>query len=357
MAHKPMRPVSRSEAGRWLGGVCAGLARGLGRNPALIRAAFVASGLLGGLGVLVYLACWLIIPEEAATAADESGPSWIVQMAQACAVCVAVVTLGAIGAAATLFGFGWIVAALAGLVLLGVLGSWPRLGPAWALLPVAALTLPAMAMAASGVALSPNPDHVTVSPRALSPTDRVTVRSGLGTMLVDLRHTALPTSGTVALRVQGGVRRTIVALPEDRCVHLLLSYDVRPFVTQVAAQLTGQVPFSRMVVFGTVLAQRSATIAWAAGPAAGPTLRIDFISAGGSLYVRDYPAAVDPELEPNWPGFRVFPEARPGTRGIRKGPARAMIAAWRVRQAREVASERLINPLMPGPCAWTGAQG
>jgi phage shock protein PspC (stress-responsive transcriptional regulator) len=356
MAQKPMRPLTRSESGRWLGGVCTGLARGRRSHPAWIRAAFVASALVGGLGVLVYLACWLIIPQEGEQE-GELGSSWVVVLAQACAVCVGVATLGALGAAATLFGFGWIVAALAAAVLLGVLGCWPRLGPAWALLPIAALTLPSMAVAASGLALSPDIGHVSVSPRVLSATARVTVRGGLGTTLVDLRHTALPASGTVALHVQGGMRRTIVALPDDRCVHVVLNYDVRPFVAQVAAQLTGQLPFSQIVVFGNLIARRSGAIDYDGGSTPGPVLRIDFTSAGGSLYVRDYPNSIDPELRPDWPGYRVFPEPRPNTTGVRKRAASALIRSWRVRHAEQLSSQRLVDALMPGPCAAIGAHG
>ena len=48
-------------------------------------------------------------------------------------------SIGRAGAAATVFGFGWAVVAVAGAVLVGVLAGWARLGPAWALLPVGAL--------------------------------------------------------------------------------------------------------------------------------------------------------------------------------------------------------------------------
>jgi hypothetical protein len=309
---------------------------------------------VGGLGALGYLACWLIIPAEGEQSADP-GSSWIVGLAQACAVCVAILTLGALGAAATLFGFGWVVAALAAAVLLVVLGCWPRLGPAWALLPIAALTLPSMAVAAGGLTLSPDIGHVSVAPRALSATARVTFKGGLGTMLVDLRHTTLPASGVVALRVDGGVRRTIVALPEGRCVHVALGYDVRPFFAQVAAQLTGQMPFSQMVVLGNVLPRRSGAIGYSGGPGTGPVLRIKFKSAGGSLYVRDYPDSVDPELQPDWPGYPVLPEPRPSTRGMRKRAANTVIAAWRVRHGEQMRSKQLVDALLPGPCAAAGA--
>jgi hypothetical protein len=250
-----------------------------------------------------------------------------VKLAQACAACVGVVAVGAVGATATLFGFGWIVLALAAAVLLGVLVSWPRLGPAWALLPIAALTLPSLAVAAGGLELSPGAGHLTVSPAALRQSGQLTVRAGLGTMLVDLRRTTLPASGLVTLRIEGGVRRTIVALPDARCVHVSLHYKVRRLVAQVAAQLTGELPFSGVEMFGYVVDPGSTIRNFSEGPAAGPWLRIEFTSMGGSLYVRDYPDSIDPEVRPGWPGYRVFPEARPNTTGVPRAAARKLLGA------------------------------
>jgi len=45
-------------------GVAAAIARQLGVDVTLVRLAFVVSLFFGGLGVLVYLAAWLLIPEE-----------------------------------------------------------------------------------------------------------------------------------------------------------------------------------------------------------------------------------------------------------------------------------------------------
>lgn len=334
--------------------MCSGLASGRGIGPRWIRAAFLGATLIGGLGVLVYLACWLIVPTDGEPA-ESPRSGWIVLLAQASAACVGVATVGAFGAVATLFGFGWIVAALAAAVLLGVLVSWPRLGPSWALLPIAALTLPSLAVAAGGLRLSPEAGHITVSPRALSPGAHLTVQAGLGTMLVDLRHTALPASGVVELRIEGGIRRTIVALPHDQCVHVALQYRVRPFVAQVAAQVTGVLPFSGVEMFGSVVDPGSQVRYFSEGPAAGPWLKLEFSSAGGSLYVRDYPDARNPEVRPYWPGYRVFPEPRPNTRGVPHRAARRLVNAWRVRHAAQVRSGRLVNALMPGPCAAAGA--
>ena len=46
----------------WLGGVCAGIARRYGVDPALVRLAFVIATAAGGFGVALYLLAWLVIP-------------------------------------------------------------------------------------------------------------------------------------------------------------------------------------------------------------------------------------------------------------------------------------------------------
>ncbi|HOZ60162.1 MAG TPA: PspC domain-containing protein [Nakamurella multipartita] len=64
-----VRRVRRSRRDRVLGGVCGGLARYLNVDPVLLRIAAVALALSGGVGVLVYLIAWIVIPEQAG--ADE----------------------------------------------------------------------------------------------------------------------------------------------------------------------------------------------------------------------------------------------------------------------------------------------
>jgi phage shock protein PspC (stress-responsive transcriptional regulator) len=58
----------RPASGRWLAGVCLGIARRLGLPALVVRAAFVASLFLPGPQVLVYLALWVLMPS--ATAED-----------------------------------------------------------------------------------------------------------------------------------------------------------------------------------------------------------------------------------------------------------------------------------------------
>jgi phage shock protein PspC (stress-responsive transcriptional regulator) len=47
-----------------LAGVASGLAGYAGVDVILVRIAFVALTFLGGAGVPVYLACWLLMPDE-----------------------------------------------------------------------------------------------------------------------------------------------------------------------------------------------------------------------------------------------------------------------------------------------------
>ena len=65
----PARRLVRTSDGRWLGGVAAGLGRYFDINPLVYRIAFAALALAGGTGLLLYLAAYLVIPDEHA---DES---------------------------------------------------------------------------------------------------------------------------------------------------------------------------------------------------------------------------------------------------------------------------------------------
>ncbi|MFW0792663.1 PspC domain-containing protein [Gordonia sp. CPCC 205515] len=58
--------LMRSRDDRWIGGVCGGIAERYGWDATLIRVLFVASILLPGPQVLLYLILWVIIPREPA---------------------------------------------------------------------------------------------------------------------------------------------------------------------------------------------------------------------------------------------------------------------------------------------------
>ncbi|SCL25027.1 phage shock protein C (PspC) family protein [Micromonospora nigra] len=58
------RKLVRPRQGRMIAGVCAGLARRFGRSPGFVRLLFLLSLLLPGTQVIVYLALWIIMPNE-----------------------------------------------------------------------------------------------------------------------------------------------------------------------------------------------------------------------------------------------------------------------------------------------------
>jgi phage shock protein PspC (stress-responsive transcriptional regulator) len=58
------RALRRPSGGRILGGVAAGLAAYFALDVAHVRIILVALSFLGGVAVPLYLAAWLLIPEE-----------------------------------------------------------------------------------------------------------------------------------------------------------------------------------------------------------------------------------------------------------------------------------------------------
>jgi phage shock protein PspC (stress-responsive transcriptional regulator) len=54
----------RPRRGRWIAGVCAGIADRFGVSRRLVRALFVISIVLPGPQILVYAVLWILIPSE-----------------------------------------------------------------------------------------------------------------------------------------------------------------------------------------------------------------------------------------------------------------------------------------------------
>ena len=59
-----LRRLSRSRTDRLLGGVCGGLGRAIGIDPLVVRVALVALTVAGGMGALIYVLAWLLLPED-----------------------------------------------------------------------------------------------------------------------------------------------------------------------------------------------------------------------------------------------------------------------------------------------------
>jgi phage shock protein PspC (stress-responsive transcriptional regulator) len=106
---------------RWIAGVSGGLGRYFDLNPAFFRLGFVVLTLLGGAGILIYLAALLVIPEEGSersiaedVLAGRRERPWPLVGLGLAGVALAVLFTSAIPNA----GFGWVLVLLAGLAIL-----------------------------------------------------------------------------------------------------------------------------------------------------------------------------------------------------------------------------------------------
>src|SRR6187397_1951270 len=110
--------LERSRSDRMVAGVCGGLARYFDIHPAFYRVGFVVLTLIGGAGILIYIAAALVIPDEgeedsiaAAALRDRRDRPWPL--------------------------IGLALPAVAALVLLSRASVWPRGDAAWILLLIA----------------------------------------------------------------------------------------------------------------------------------------------------------------------------------------------------------------------------
>jgi phage shock protein PspC (stress-responsive transcriptional regulator) len=74
--HGRSLPLRRPIGDRMLAGVAAGVAGYLGVDPTIVRIVLVVLTFVGGAGIPIYLAGWLLIPEEGS---DQSLASELIQ--------------------------------------------------------------------------------------------------------------------------------------------------------------------------------------------------------------------------------------------------------------------------------------
>src|SRR5581483_141831 len=122
VTHSPVKRLERSSESRVIAGVCGGLGRYFDIAPAVFRLGFVVLTLLGGAGILVYLAAIIVIPKEG----DESSIAEDVLRKRRDHP-VRLVALGLV--------------AVAILSLLLHANTWPSTGADWFLVLVAGLVL------------------------------------------------------------------------------------------------------------------------------------------------------------------------------------------------------------------------
>lgn len=128
---KKTKKLTRSRDNRWIGGVAAGIGRYLNVDPTIVRIAFVASLIFGGIGVLAYLVLLAVVPiegdpNEPAPQPDGSKRLWVIGGTVGIGI-LALVSIGITGAGfgGWMFGFAqgfWFGALIWILAIIGV--SW-----------------------------------------------------------------------------------------------------------------------------------------------------------------------------------------------------------------------------------------
>jgi phage shock protein PspC (stress-responsive transcriptional regulator) len=253
-----MRRLERSRSDRMLAGVCGGLARTFGIHPAFYRVGFVVLTLIGGAGLLIYLAAVLVIPDEgkqdsiaAEILRDARVRPWplvgLGVVATAGVVLLSRVTLWPHGDAA------WILLLLAGLAILfsarrttasppppAAAPPGPPEGSETSEAPVAPVerrgwgagrillvtlgSLVALVLVAIAVFVAIFPVHLSrgVGERTYTPSGIADLqhgyRLGVGNLKLDLRNVRLPIGETrVTARVDVG--DLVVVVPSDAAVH------------------------------------------------------------------------------------------------------------------------------------------
>ncbi|HZG50182.1 MAG TPA: PspC domain-containing protein [Thermoleophilaceae bacterium] len=274
----PPRPrkLLRSRSERVLGGVCGGLGRYFNVDPIIFRIAAIALVLLGGAGLLLYLAAVLLVPAE-----DSPGATAPAQGQNRALVVVGVVVLllvawpfllggglllaGLFLPLAILVGAGvlawWLVAGegpsggagdiakraalgigvLIGCALIALCGAWAAaaggdtvvailvigaglavlagafLRPVrWLILPAVSLALAAGFVSAAGLDLDGGVGEREYRPASSADLhDRYEL--GMGELVIDLRDTDLP-AGDVPLELDLGIGAARVLVPEEVCV-------------------------------------------------------------------------------------------------------------------------------------------
>jgi phage shock protein PspC (stress-responsive transcriptional regulator) len=220
-----IRRLERSSQHRVIAGVCAGLGRYFDLSPMVFRLGLVVLTLLGGAGILVYLAAILVMPSEGVERsiaeqilAERRDRPWpLVGLAL---VGVAILVLLTHASSWPSLGAGWILILIAGLVILAVARRPAR----WVVILTATLATIVVAVAVTGAIVVFTWFNVSlgdgVGDRTYAPATPAGVQSvykvGVGHETVNLSQVAF-TSPT-HIEVKAGVGQIDVTVPRDTSV-------------------------------------------------------------------------------------------------------------------------------------------
>jgi phage shock protein PspC (stress-responsive transcriptional regulator) len=124
--------MRRSRDDRYIAGVCGGLARYLNIDPIIVRVIMAALVVVGGVGIVIYIATWLLAPVEGSDRSMlESHLPHSDKMRALGWIVAGVLIFGALVGSGPWFGWGWIGPfPLLGIAVLVWVLARPRQGPA-----------------------------------------------------------------------------------------------------------------------------------------------------------------------------------------------------------------------------------
>jgi len=221
ITHPPtVKRLERSSDDKWIAGVCGGLGRYFDLNPAVFRLGLVVLTLLGGAGILVYLAAVLVVPAEnkqsiaADVLAERRDHPWPLVALGLAGVAIAVLLARA--STWPTIGAGWIVILIAAVAVLWASRSGRRahrlLIAFTAFLAVIAVLCAAAivtAFAWFNVSLSDGTGNRVYAPTTVAAV-QPSYTLGIGDLRIDLSHVQLTTPTHVKARLGIGELKVIV---------------------------------------------------------------------------------------------------------------------------------------------------
>jgi phage shock protein PspC (stress-responsive transcriptional regulator) len=266
------RRLTRSGSDSVIGGVAGGLGRYFGIDPILFRIGFVVLAFIGAVGVLAYLILLAFVPSDGSerTGGTSKAVAAIGAVVLGCILVtflspplfvfgpgllviglvglagvllwravggsvggdpartvgrvalVALVGVAIAGAAvgvglAAALGGGVVIAILAIVTGLALIGTAFVGGVRWLIVPALALVLPLGIVSAAGIELNGGVGDRDYRPATVAQL-RDKYEVGIGSLIVDLRDVDLPKDQTTNLAVDVGLGEAVVYVPSDACV-------------------------------------------------------------------------------------------------------------------------------------------
>lgn len=264
----PPAPLRRSSSNHLVAGVAGGVAERFDVDANIVRVAFVVAACLWGIGVVVYLAMWALVPSDGHVVASD-GPDAPTDRPAPTSLLTYLLLAGALFLGLVIatawwggprwggsLGFGWLLVLLAAVVVaLRRPSRFPSVGRV--LLVLALIVLSAVILAVgtffAAVATTGVPLTGGIGQRVVQPTTTAqlqpTYRLAVGSMTLDLTRvpfTAVPRTVTASV----GVGQLVVDVPAGAVVAVRAQSSIGPVTYGAAGQASFEVPTGAVGPFG-----------------------------------------------------------------------------------------------------------